>query len=307
MRAAGWILCLWSASAAMACEDPLMRAAGTRAYRPPKDTVEILPKVEIGAVDGRVLNATIFRPRNRPADPLPAIVFIHGGGWRQGSHYNTFSAWMAERGYLVASIDYRLSKEAKWPAQIQDCQRGVRWLRANAGKWGIDPDRIGIWGTSAGGQLAACVAIMPGIPDRSAPGSDDTSSRVQAAAAFCAPTDFTAADWHHPQHVIDLFGVPYADDPARWRQASPALWARPGAPPFLIVHGMDDTAVPFSQAERLKAALEAQGNTVEWLPVKHGQHDFFLHPTTPESVIEPTHEEIMTALLKFFDRHLKNP
>lgn len=290
---------------ALADEDPLMRAAGTQAYRPPKETVEILPKVEIGVVEGRILNATIFRPKNPPADPLPAIVFIHGGGWRQGSHYNAFSAWMAERGYLVASIDYRLSKEAKWPAQIQDCKRGVRWLRANAEKYGVDPNRIGTWGSSAGGQLAACVALMHDMPEFEGPGFEATSSRVQAAAAFCAPTDFTATVWHHPQHVIDLFGVPYADNPALWRLASPALWVRPDAPSFLIVHGTDDTAVPFTQAERLKSALEAQGNTVEWLPVKHGKHDFFLYPTTEDSVIEPNHEAIMAALLKFFDRHLK--
>lgn len=286
--------------------NPLMRMAGTAAYRPPKDTVEILPKVEIGAHDGRMLHATIYRPRKVSTTPWPAIVFIHGGGWRQGSHYNPFSSWMAECGYLVASIDYRLSKEAPWPAQIQDCKLGVRWLRANAKKYHIDPDRIGTWGTSAGGQLAACVGMMQDIPELEGDGFEGVSSRVQAVGVFCGPSDFTSSDWKHPQHVLDLFRVSREENPALWQSASPALAVRPGAPPFHIVHGEADHAVPFSQGERLRDALLKSGNRVEWVPVKNGAHDFFVNPTTPESTIEPTREAIMQGLLDFFDTHLRN-
>ncbi|CAN5460785.1 alpha/beta hydrolase [soil metagenome] len=290
-------------------DDPLMRAAGTREYRPPKETVETLATIEIGKNEGRLLNATVFRPRVPPAGLMPAIVFIHGGGWRQGSHYNLFSAWMAERGYLVASIDYRLAKEAHWPAQIRDCKTGIRWLRSHAAEYHIDPNRIGVWGTSAGGYLSACVGIMPDAPDLAGEGFEGVSSTVQAVAVFCGPTDFTG-DWlkpgsPYPEVVINLLGVSREENPALWKQASPAQQVGSEAPPFLIVHGTDDTAVPFTQAEKLKLALEAAGHSVEWLPVKNGHHDFFLNSTTPESTIQPNHETIMATLLEFFDRHLK--
>lgn len=285
---------------------PLMRMAGTAAYRPPKETVEILPKLEIGAHDGRMLYATIFRPRKVSEKPWPAIVFIHGGGWRSGSHYNPFSAWMAECGYLVASIDYRLSKEAPWPAQIQDCKLGIRWLRANAEKYHIDPDRIGTWGTSAGGQLAACVGVMQDVPELEGAGFEGVSSRVQAVGVFCGPSDFTSSDWKHLQHISDLFRVSLEENPGLWQSASPALAVRAGAPPFHIVHGEADQAVPISQGERLRDALQKSGSRVEWIPVKNGAHDFFVNPSTPESTIEPTREAIMQGLLDFFDTHLKN-
>lgn len=289
---------------AQGTDDPLMRLAGTAAYRPPKETVEILPTIPMAAHDGRMLNATIFRPRILPEKPMPAIVFVHGGGWRQGSHYNTYSAWMAERGYLVASIDYRLSKEAKWPAQLKDCKLGVRWLRANAKKYHIDPDRIGTWGSSAGAQLAACLGTMPDFPKDEGSEFAGVSSVVQAVGVFCGPSDFMA-DWKYAQHIEDLFGVPREQNPELWKSASPALAVNGTTPPFFIAHGEDDTAVPFSQGLKLKEALEKAGNSVEWMPVKNGKHDFFLHSTEPDSVIEPNHETLMAALLAFFDKNLK--
>lgn len=300
---------LLPSGSAMSDDETFFHLAGTRPYRPPKETVEILPKIEIGTGGDQTILATVFRPKAPSQQPRPAVIFIHGGGWRSGQAYNTFGAWLAERGYVVASIGYRLNTEAKWPAQIEDCKLGVRWLRANAEKYGVDSGRIGAYGTSAGGHLAACVGVMQDIPTLEGGGGwEGTSSRVQAVAAISPPTDLTG-DWlpasPPPQWVEDLFGVSRAEQPDRWKQASPAQNVSPGAPPFFIAHGEDDTHVPFTQGQKLHEALTAAGATVEWIPVKNGTHGLIVDPSTPESNIAPTREVIMRRLLEFFDRTLK--
>jgi acetyl esterase/lipase len=297
-----------AAGVATGADDPLMRQAGTREYRPPKATVETLPNVEIGQGGGRKILAAVFRPRAASDQPRPAVVFIHGGGWNSGQHYNTFGAWLAERGYVVASVGYRLSTEAKWPAQVEDCKLGVRWLRANAREHGVDPDRIGAFGTSAGGHLVCCLGTLDALELEGKGGWEGVSSRVQAAAAFCPVTDLTGA-WLKggpiPDWVAGLFGATREERPGAWKQASPAANVKAGCPPFFIAHGRDDTHVPFSQAERLVAALEEKGNPVEFVPILNAGHGFFLKATTSESVMEPNHEVVMARLLAFFDKHLK--
>ena len=288
-------------------DDAFFHLAGTGVYRPPKDKVVTQVSLPMGQGGDVKLLATIFRPKDATG-PLPAILFIHGGGWRSGKHYNVFAAWMAERGYLVASIDYRLTPQAKWPAQIEDCKLGVRWLRANAKNFGIDPDRIGVFGTSAGGHLSACVALLDDPKLEGHGGYPGVSSKVMAVAAFCPVTDLTG-EWLPgrpvPKWVEELFGASFAERPEAWKEASPALNAKAGAPPFFIAHGTNDTHAPTSQGEKLRKALEEKGVPVEYVAVKNGTHDFFVNPSTPESVIEPSREDIMRRLLAFFDRHLK--
>lgn len=289
-------------------EEDFFRLAGTQQYRP-GDNVDFVLKTGIGNGGETPLFASIFRPKNPPAGLMPAVIFIHGGGWVSGSHYSFFGAWLAERGYFVASIDYRLTKTAKWPAQIQDCKLGVRWLRAHAAEFHIDPKRIGVFGTSAGGHLACCVGLIPNIPELEGTGGyADISSEVQAVAAFCPPTDFTG-DWvppkPHPAWVVALFGKPREGNRDLWRQASPLQYVRAGAPPFFIAHGESDFHVPFDQGKRLSEALQDAGAKVEWIPIANASHDFFLNPTTPESAMDPPREVIMQRLLAFFDRYLK--
>ncbi len=288
-------------------DEAFFHLAGTGAYRPPKDKVVTQVSLPVGQGGDVQLLATTFRPKNS-AGILPAILFIHGGGWRSGKHYNVFAAWMAERGYFVASIDYRLSQQAKWPAQIEDCKLGVRWLRANAANFGIDPNHIGVFGTSAGGHLTACVALLDDPQLEGQGGYPGVSSKVAAAAAFCPPTDLTG-DWlpgsPPPSWVQDLIGAPITEKPEAWKQASPALNVKAGAPPFFIAHGTNDTHVPPTQGEKLRKALEEKGVPVEYVTIKKGIHDFFVNPSTAESTIEPSREDIMRKLLAFFDRHLK--
>lgn len=302
----GTLAALVVAVGAGEADDPLMRLAGTRAYRPPAATVQTLPSVEVGRGGDSNIVATVFLPKAASEKPRPAIVFIHGGGWNSGQSYNTFGAWLAERGYVVASIGYRLSTVAKWPAQIEDCKLGVRWLRANAAKYGVNPDRIGTFGTSAGAHLVACLGTMQDLPELEGKGGfEGVSSRVQAVAAFCPPT-VLPGKWGFSGRAEMLLGGTQEEKPELWKQASPALWVKPGTPPFFIAHGKDDTVVPIVQAERLVSALEQSGNSVVFVPILNAGHDFFLNASTPESIMEPNHEVVMTRLLTFFDKHLKN-
>jgi len=168
---------------------PTARTVPPKFASPP--SVEVLHDVVIGAGGTRTLHAEIARPKDPPATPMPAVLWIHGGGWNGGSHISNAAQWLAAHGYFTASIEYRLSDEAKWPAQIEDCKLGVRWLRANAAQYSVNPDRIGCWGHSAGGHLVACLGTIDEPEFEGAGGYAGVSSRVQAVVDFCGPVDFS--------------------------------------------------------------------------------------------------------------------
>ena len=150
------------------------------AYPPPPEGIVVLHDVVTGKGGTQDLHAEIAYPRNA-ATPLAAVIYIHGGGWIGGSQRQSPIPELAKAGYFAASIEYRLSNAAKWPAQIQDCKLGVRWLRANATKYHVDPDRIGVWGASAGGHLVACLGTMADVKEYEGDGGyPGVSSAVQA-------------------------------------------------------------------------------------------------------------------------------
>src|SRR5688500_8356086 len=135
----------------------------------------------------------IYLPKEKPSKPLPLVVWIHGGGWKGGSKANAPSAAMVPMGYIAASVEYRFSQKAVFPAQLQDCKAAIRWLRANSKKYNIDPERIGVWGSSAGGHLVALLGTTGGSKDfPPIGGNEDQSDRVQAVCDFFGPADFTA-------------------------------------------------------------------------------------------------------------------
>jgi acetyl esterase/lipase len=195
--------------------------------------------------------------------PLPVIVWIHGGGWRGGSKEGFPALSLVGKGYAAASINYRFSQHALFPAQIEDCKAAVRWLRANATKYGLDPDHIGVWGASAGGHLVALLGTTGGVKELEGKGGNlDQSSRVQCVVDFFGPTDFTKmGGWQDkPDSPMALLvGGPVRDKQELAAKANPIAYISKDAAPFLILHGEEDKMVPINQSELLDEALRKAG------------------------------------------------
>jgi acetyl esterase/lipase len=232
---------------------------------------------------------------------LPVIVWVHGGAFRMGSKEDCPATWMVARGYAVASINYRLSQEALFPAQIQDCKAAIRWLRANAGHYGLDAQCIGAWGSSAGGHLVAMLGTAGHVREwESVGGHQEFPSRVQAVCDFFGPTDFMQMDragstMNHDapdSPESQLVGGPIQEHPERVARANPITYITHDGPPFLILHGTKDPLVPFNQSELLYAALQQAGVEVTFHPVENAGHGF-------------TGAEIDALVAAFFDHHLK--
>lgn len=246
------------------------------------------------ASDGsnRSLQMELLVPSGTSA-PVPVVVWIHGGGWFQGSRLPVPSGVSAlcSRGYAVASIDYRLVPDAIWPAQLQDCKGAVRWLRAHADQYGLDPDRIGAWGDSAGGHLAAMLGTAGGLGsvtigsvtvdlEGTTGGNTDQSSRVQAVVDWYGQMDFLQMRFYpstnnHDAHLSaegKLIGGPIQKNPERTATANPGSFASPDDAPFLIQHGTADELIPFNQSELLADALRARGVPVSFVPVQGAIH-----------------------------------
>jgi len=290
---------------------PALFAADT----PPPAGVTEIHDVEIGQGGDKVLHAEIAYPSQTSAALLPAVIRIHGGGWRFGTYKEKIAEWLAPHGYFVATIEYRLSTEAIWPAQIEDCKLAVRWLRANAAKYHVDPDRIGVWGSSAGGHLALCVGTMNNEPQFEGHGGyEGVSSRVKAVVDWCGPSDFTAGDPgiekklakppdYDSPGLVKLFGGTYKEKPDVWKEGSPIKYVTADDPPFLIVQGDKDLSVPHEQSEKMVAALKQAGVPVEFIMVHGGGHSMGAAPGDPPA--QPGNQKLQAAVLAFFDQQLK--
>lgn len=274
---------------------------------PPPEGIVVLHDVVIGKGGNHDLHAEIAYPKNA-VTPLPAIVFIHGGGWISGSYKPSPILHLAQTGYFAASIEYRLSNVAKWPAQIQDCKLGVRWVRANAAQYHVDPNHIGAWGSSAGGHLVACLGTMADVKEYEGEGGfPSVSSAVQAVVDYYGPTDFTSPDIHTSQATGDiqrLFGVPLEQNLNIWKSGSPLAYVKAGDPPMLLVHGDSDSLVPLAQSTAFDEALTKAGVPHQFLIVKNAGHSFTPNPGT---TIDPSSTDIQKAVDAFFAKYLKTP
>jgi acetyl esterase/lipase len=210
--------------------------------------------------------------------PFPTVVCIHGGSWKSGKRQDLSQTikTLASRGFVGATISYRLMDDAKFPAQIEDCKAAVRWLRANAAKYKIDKDHIGVVGFSAGAHLA-CLLGTTGKPDNleGTGGSPEHSSSVQAVVDFFGPTDFTTKDW--PEEIetrtfVPLLGDTFANRPDLYRRASPILYVKPNAPRFLILHGTEDKTVSIRQSRSFAKKLEEAGVSVKLIEMAGAGH-----------------------------------
>lgn len=211
----------------------------------------------------------------------PLVVAVHGGAWRGGSKEGEPVAAFLAKGFAVASINYRLSQHAQFPAQIEDCKAAVRWLRAHAREYGYDPRKIGVYGTSAGGHLVALLGTAGKAFDVGE--NLDQPSAVQAVADFFGPTDFLQMDAHRVndqamQHTLAnspeslLVGGLITENREKVARANPVTYVTKNAPPFLIVHGDRDMLVPHHQSELLLEALRKAGVKAELVTVQGGGH-----------------------------------
>jgi len=216
------------------------------------------------------------------AGALPLVIWVHGGGWKNGSKANPLPLRLiADQNYAIASVNYRLSQFAKFAAQIEDVKSAVRWLRANAARYRVDPNRFAAWGSSAGGHL---VALLGTAGEKFNTGDHvRVSSRVQAVVDFYGPTDFLKMDEHALPSApfkhnspsspeSDLIGGPITENDLLVARANPITYVSPDDPPFLIVHGDQDPLVPLHQSQMLEEALRKAGVAVKLHVVKGGGH-----------------------------------
>jgi len=245
----------------------------------------------------------LYVPKERdPNGPRALIVWVHGGAWLGGSKEQPSALRFVGQGYAVASINYRLSQHALFPAQIEDCKAAIRWLRANAGPYGYDPNRIGVWGASAGGHLVALLGATGGVKEFDVGPNPGVSSRVGAVCDFFGPTDFTkmfsvlsSMDHDAPDSPESkLIGGPIQANKDKVQRANPITYVTKDDPPFLIVHGDRDPLVPHSQSEILCEALQKAGVDVTFYTVKGGGHGGFRDP------------QVDVLVTQFFKTHLRN-
>lgn len=254
--------------------------------------------------DGVPQKMDVTYPKTLGDKALPVTVYIHGGGWTSGDKGNgAGTADMKEllaRGYIVVSLDYRLAPKYKWPAQIVDVKCAIRHLRANAATYRLDPNRIGVWGGSAGGHLVS----MLGVTDKRA-GFDvgeyiDQSSRVQSVVDLFGPSDLPAM-LTASAFVVgkNVFGATSRDDPIL-ANASPVTYISSDDPPFLILQGDKDSTVPMEQSQILYNKLQAGGVTATLVIVKNAEHGF----APAGGAINPSRAELTKMIADFFDKNL---
>jgi acetyl esterase/lipase len=295
---------------------PVVSRADEKNAPPPKSEVKNGVRIErdIAYVpDGdSSQRLDLYLPEKSGDRPLPLLVWVHGGGWLGGSKSENPGAALTARGeYASASVEYRFSDKALFPAQIEDCQAAVRFLRANAKKYHIDPDRIGVWGASAGGHLVALLGTAGGAGAFPKIGEGrDQSDRAQAVIDIFGPADFTtvksqAAADEKVKNIFNfddmsspyakLFGAIPGERAELERSASPVTFVSKDDPPFLIVHGTADTLVPYAQSAEFADALKKAGVDVLLQTVPGGGHG-------GPAYMSPAANRLYK---NFFDRHLK--
>ncbi len=260
------------------------------------DRVRWLQDVEIGKGGDKVLKMDIVMPGEKSAKPWPAIVYIHGGGWNHGSKDDHVMKLVdiAKRGYVAVAIQYRLTHEAIFPGQLEDCKLAIRYLRGKAKTYNIDTNRIGVWGNSAGGHLAALLGTTQGMAEFEGNGGwQEFSSDVNAIVDWSGPVDFSTEYANNYSSVTKLLGVRAFDDRERAARAMPTSYIAEETPPFLIIHGDNDAIVPYTQSVTLYEYLKEKGVDVTFKLLPGEGHQY-------------VSEEPEQMTMNFFDMVLKS-
>lgn len=269
-----------------------------------------LPDIRYASQDGVDLCLDVLGPAPLPRTPVATVVRIDGcPGWGPGDRASALLPFanpaLARAGFLTVAISVRHSGQALFPAQLHDVQAALSWLRLNPLGLPVDPDRIGIWGQSAGGHLAAMAGLADLGAERSTyPGT--AQADIQAVVTISAPSDLTrpGGDMQidRPSPVTALVGGDVSTHLDQLRAASPVAHIAAGAQPFLIIHGTADETVPYEQAERLHQALLAEGADTTLLPIVSGHHNLLRDPDAPYQ--GPVWHEVANEAARFFQRHL---
>ena len=234
--------------------------------------VTLIREIRYREDDSAAWRLDLAMPTEKPKQPRAAIVDIHGGGWIEGDK-SSFSTPAnrppgnildyAKLGFVAVTINYRLAKEAPYPAAVHDCKCAVRWLRAHADDYHVDPDRVGVWGNSAGGHLALLLAMTNDDPDFEGDGPwKEFSSRVQCAVSDSGPIDLVGQyEQGTLRTVVEKFldGPPEGDRIAAYRRASPSSHIHADVPPLLLIYGVEDNQVPVEITDRFVTALDDAG------------------------------------------------
>lgn len=271
-------------------------------------------KVERGIVYATPGGEKLLLDMAAPATggPYPAVLLLHGGAWRFGSRTDlsrpgrgkdgrpvpSIIETVAARGYVVASASYRLAPKHKFPAQLEDARSAVRFLRANAKKYNIDPDRIAAGGFSAGGHIALLLGTTDPPAGSDTGDADEPSARVRCVVSFFGPTDlslYAATPGLEDAYMVPLLGKECRTDPAVYRRASPIDRVSKGDPPVLMIHGTADIVVPIIHSERMYEKLKAAGVPAELITVKGEGHGWG----------GPVAARTTADAIKFLDEHLK--
>jgi acetyl esterase/lipase len=258
-------------------DQPNVRPNSQRKTRP----LEIIENISYADTDNPRQQIDLFLPRKQIDDkPLPIVAFIHGGGWRNGSRRSglSFIGPIVQTGkYIGASIGYRLTDEAIWPAQMHDCKAAIRWLRANAQQYGADSKKIIVAGSSAGGHLVAMLGTSGDVQELEGNLGNhvDKSSRVDGVVNFFGPSDLASmGGWHNNSDSPEslLLGGTVPENKKIAQAASPITYASKDDPPFLTIHGTNDSVVPFEQSVQLTKALQKAGAFAQLIPIEGGGH-----------------------------------
>ena len=267
--------------------------------------------IEYASVSGASLTLDVYIPP-QISYPYPTVVWIHGGGWQSGSKESVNGTWLIQNGFAIVSINYRLTDKAIHPAQINDCKAAIRWIRANAQKYHFDSNKIGVFGSSAGGHLAALVGSSGEVNNLEGDVGNNLSysSRVQAVCDWYGPANFSTICGTIPptsNHCDEtspegkLIGGDLRTNPEKCKSVSPITYVSIDDPPFLIMHGTADNTVPFHQSVELDSALKAIGCDVTFIPQPGAGHggtafgadstrqrvtDFFKRKLTGITVVE---------------------
>lgn len=272
--------------------------------RSPTKTLRTHKDLTYAVAEDHQLKLDLYVPEASSAPKL--VVWIHGGGWRQGSRKNPRIKWVTDHGFALASISYRFTPEHTFPAQIHDCKAAIRWLRAHSEEYGYDATKIAVAGSSAGGQLALLLGTSADVKELEGELGDhsEKSSRVDAVIDYFGPSDFPLRQTTNPERALTTKSGSFAlldgvkdgrVNPEKEKDASPVTWVSKDDPPLLIIHGKADDVVLVVQAERMADVYKQASLDVTML----------LHPTAKHGSKSLFSDSYKDAAIEFLKRTLK--